>query len=266
VSKFLDKLTAAAKGQACCLCVGLDPDPGKFPAHLKEKGAGAISEFNRAVIDATKDLAAVYKPNLAFYEAHGETGLRALSETLAHIPSEIVTIGDAKRGDIGNSAKQYARALFDGLGFDAVTVNPYMGTDCVLPFLEYADRGVIVLVLTSNPGSADFQRHHHLFLRVVEMAAEWNKSGNVGIVVGAQHPEELAKIRLLAGDMPILVPGVGAQGGDLAAVIEAGKGKEPGRLLVNVSRGILYASSGVDFADASRKAAEDLVGRMKDGD
>jgi orotidine-5'-phosphate decarboxylase len=262
VSRFIDKLTAAAKGQNCCLCVGLDPDPEKFPAHLKDKGAGGIAEFNRAVIDATKDLAAAYKPNLAFYEAHGEIGLRALSETLAHVPSEIVTIGDAKRGDIGNTARQYARALFDLHGFDAVTLNPYMGSDAVRPFVEYEDRGVLLLALTSNPGSADLQRHHDLFYRVVEMASELNESGNVGLVVGAQHPEELAKIRLLAGDMPILVPGIGAQGGDLAAVIEAGKGKEPGRLLINVSRGILYASDGSDHAERSRQVAQDLVDEM----
>jgi orotidine-5'-phosphate decarboxylase len=262
VSKFIDKLTAAAKGQACCLCVGLDPDPGKFPAHLQEKGPAAIAEFNRAVIDATKDLATAYKPNLAFYEAHGEAGMRALSETLEAIPAEIVTIGDAKRGDIGNTAKQYARALFDLYGFDAVTVNPYMGSDSVRPFAERTDRGVFVLALTSNPGSADFQRHRDLFLRVVETAAEWNESGNVGLVVGAQHPEELAKIRLVAGDMPILVPGIGAQGGDLQAVIEAGKGKEPGRLLINVSRGILYASDGPDHAERSRQVARDLVDEM----
>lgn len=259
---FTEKLSAAAQGKACALCVGLDPATERFPAYLKDKGPKAIAEFNRAITDATQDLVAAYKPNLAFYEAHGVEGLRALERTLAHIPTQIVTIGDAKRGDIGNTARQYARALFDHLNFDAVTVNAYMGRDCVLPFLEYEDKGVFILALTSNQGSADFQRYHDLYLRVVEKAVEWNRAGNVGLVVGAQHPDELAKIRSLAGDMPILVPGVGAQGGDLQAVVAAGKGSFPGRLLVNVSRGILYASDGADFAARAREAAQQVIDEM----
>jgi orotidine-5'-phosphate decarboxylase len=262
VSAFTDKLSAAAKGKACALCVGLDPLPERFPSHLKERGVEGISEFNRAIIDATSDLAAAYKPNLGFYEAHGPDGLRVLETTIRHIPREVLTIGDAKRGDIGHTARQYARALFDRLGFDAVTVNPYMGHDCVTPFLEYENKGVFILALTSNPGSADFQRHHDLYLRVVEKAVEWNQGGNVGLVVGAQHPDELAHIRSLAGDMPILVPGVGAQGGDLRSVVAAGKGSAPGRVLVNVSRGIIYASDGPDFAGEARKAAQRLVVEM----
>lgn len=262
MSAFTEKLSAAAKGKACALCVGLDPVLERFPSHLRERGVKGIAEFNRAIIDATSDLAAAYKPNLGFYEAYGPDGLQVLEETVSSVPTELVTIGDAKRGDIGHTARQYARALFDRLGFDAVTVNPYMGSDCVLPFLEYEEKGVFVLALTSNPGSADFQRHHDLYLRVVEKVVEWNQAGNVGLVVGAQHPDELAAIRKLVGDMPILVPGVGAQGGDLPSAVAAGKGSMPGCLLVNVSRGVIYASDGPDFAAQARRAAQQLVDEM----
>ena len=263
---FRDKLRAASQSSRSLLCVGLDPDPALMPGL-------DVFDFNREIIDATSDLVCAYKPNLAFYEALGVEGLRALEKTLAHVPSHVPVIGDCKRGDIGNTAAAYAKAMFEVFGFDAVTVNPYLGGDSIAPFVEYGDRGVFVLCKTSNPGSADLQdlecrtdapadRARPLFEVVALRAREWNKSGNVGLVVGATHPDEIAAIRGLCPEMTLLVPGVGAQGGDLAAAVRHGVGTGESDLIISVSRQVIFASSGEDFAQAAREAALKLRERI----
>ena len=257
--RFSQKLEQAARKNGSLLCVGLDPDPAFMPVDH-------VADFNRAIIDATAAFVCAYKPNLAFYEALGETGYSVLRETLAAIPRDIPVIGDGKRGDIGNTAKAYARALFDDLGFDAVTVNPYLGGDSLEPFLERDDRGVFILCRTSNPGARDLQDlpvatdsgARPLFEAVAESARRWNNHGNVGLVAGATFPDELGRIRSLCPEMTLLVPGVGAQGGDVAAVLKNGLDASGGGLIINVSRQVLYASRGQDFAQAAAEAARRL--------
>jgi orotidine-5'-phosphate decarboxylase len=240
------------------LCVGLDTDAVLLPRHLG-RSANAVLSFNCRIIDATHDLVCAYKLNLAFYEAMGEQGWRVVEKTLEHIPRGIITIGDAKRGDLGNSAEQYAKALFDGLGFDAVTVNPYMGHDSVEPFLQRSDRGVFLLALTSNPSSKDFQRlkvgGRPLYERVVRASMKWNSKKNLGLVVGATHPKELQRVRKLAPNMPILIPGIGKQGGNLQSAIRNGCTNRGDLAIINASRSIIYASRGNDFAKAARREA-----------
>lgn len=258
---FADKLREAAKANRSLVCLGLDPDPGLMPPM-------GVLEFNRAIIEATADLVCAYKPNLAFYEALGAEGIRALHDTLDCIPSGIPVIGDAKRGDVGHTAAAYAKALFEVVRFDAVTVNPYLGYDSIEPFLAYEDRGVFVLCRTSNRGAGDFQdvlcgsdkeeggqRLYHL---VARKAREWNRRGNVGLVVGATYPKELQEIRDLCPEMILLIPGIGAQGGDLDWAVRHGVDKHGDKALLSSSRQILYASKGTDFAQRAREAAEDL--------
>jgi orotidine-5'-phosphate decarboxylase len=260
---FTDRLSSIQSRTNSLVCIGLDTDPEKIPAHLHGQPDGVL-EFNKRIIDATSDLVCAYKPNLAFYEAMGERGWTVLRETVRAIPNGILTIGDAKRGDIGNTAERYARALFDDLGFGAVTVNPYLGQDSVEPFLGNPEKGVFLLALTSNPGSKDFQRLKvgtvPLYEKVVRIAKKWNTRGNIGLVVGATHPRELKRVRSLVPDMPLLIPGIGKQGGDLRASIQFGCNKSGQLALINASRSVLYASAGVDFAEAAR--AEAL--RMRD--
>ena len=263
MTKFVEKLDAAMQKNRSLLCVGLDPVLDRLPSSFDRSCVDSISRFIKEIIQATSDLVCAYKPNLAFFEAHGSQGLRVLDEILESIPENIPVIGDGKRGDIGNSSARYAEAFFETMGFDALTVNPYMGRDSLEPFLEYEDKAAFILCLTSNPGSADFQRHHGLYLEVARLAGEWNSRGNIGLVVGAQHSEELERIRQIVGDMPILVPGVGAQGGDLEAVMASGLGGEALRLIVNTSRKVLYASSGADFAERAREAASRVVDQMR---
>jgi len=253
---FVDKLLGAARRNQSLLCVGLDPDPNRMPRM-------GVLDFNKAIIDATRDLVCAYKPNLAFYEVLGSQGLTILQQTLAHIPADIPTIGDAKRGDIGNTAKAYASALFSTLGFDAATVNPYLGFDSVEAFASYRDRGVFVLCRTSNPSATDFQDLHlasgsTLYETVAHKAREWNRHGNIGLVVGATYPEELTRIRSICPDMCLLIPGIGTQGGDLAAAVTHGVDARGERAIINVSRQILYASKEKDFAEAARATAETL--------
>ena len=263
---FTQKLKEIQTRQSSILCIGLDADIGKIPEHLKSL-ANPVLEFNRQIIEATKDLVCAYKPNLAFYEAMGEEGLKALKETLKLIPSSVLTIGDGKRGDIGNTAKQYARSLFDDFGFDSVTVNPYMGFDSVEPFIENPEKGIFILALTSNPGSKDFQRlkinGKPLYEKVVRAAKKWNKNANLGLVVGATHPRELKFIRKIVPDMPLLIPGIGKQGGDLKSVVRDGCDKKGQLTVINVSRSVIYASPGKDFAEAARKEAEKIVKEIK---
>jgi len=258
---FAEKLLQASRRNNSLLCLGLDPDPELMP----ETG---IIEFNRAIIDSTSDLVCAYKPNLAFYEALGDAGLAALQETLKHVPDSIPVIGDAKRGDVGHTARAYARALFEVLGFDAVTVNPYLGHDCVEPFALYADKAVFVLCRTSNPGAGDFQdarcsigqgsQQQPLYLLVASKAKEWNKRNNIGLVVGATYPQELKEIRRICPQMHLLIPGIGAQGGDLEQAVLHGTDGRGQKAIFSSSRQILYASRGSDFARAARQAADQL--------
>lgn len=260
----MEKLGRASEGNNSLLCVGLDPDPRLMPIE-------DVLEFNRAIIDATRDLVCCYKPNLAFFEALGPPGLEALRRTVEHIGGEVPVIGDGKRGDIGNTARAYASALFDYYGFDAVTANPYMGGDTLAPFLDYAERGVFVVCRTSNPGSGDFQslpvtrsdgERRPLYMEVAARCREWNGAGNVGLVVGATYAEELQKVRAECPDQPILIPGIGAQGGDLRGSVENGLDSRGGGILISASRQVLYASQGSDFADRARDAALDLRERI----
>jgi orotidine-5'-phosphate decarboxylase len=247
------------------LCIGLDTDLTKIPAHLLS-GEDPAFEFNKAIIDATHDLAIAYKPNFAFYECSGIRGWQSLTRTIQYInktyPGQLFTIADAKRGDIGNTSQQYARAMFDpassGMDFDAVTVAPYMGEDSVKPFLAYPGKWIIVLALTSNKGAADFQffkdNDHRLFEQVLTKSQQWGGDGNMMYVVGATQAEMLTGIRKIVPEHFLLVPGVGAQGGSLQEVAKYGLTKDCG-LIVNSSRNIIYASSGNDFADKAREEA-----------
>ena len=255
---FLEHLQSIQKKQQSLLCVGLDTDPSLLPLHLGSTPQSVL-QFNKEIIAATHDLVCAYKMNLAFYEALGKNGWDVLHETMATVPSGIVTIGDGKRADIGNTSEQYARALFRDLNFSAITANPYMGADSIEPFLREEDRGVFVLALTSNPGSKDFQRlkvgSAPLYKKVVQTAKKWNTRKNIGLVVGATHPRELKEIRSMVPEMPILIPGIGKQGGDLRQSIKYGCDKEGLSALVNVGRAVLYASKGEDFAAAARSEA-----------
>jgi orotidine-5'-phosphate decarboxylase len=258
---FTQRLLAIQKAKKSLLCVGLDTDPAKLPASLHGHPQPFL-EFNRRIIQATADVACAYKLNLAFYEAAEEQGWSLLQQTLACIPPDTITIGDAKRGDIGNTAEMYARAIFDGHRFAATTVNPYMGRDSVEPFLRNAERGAFILALTSNPGARDFQYlkagGRPLYMQVVKRCVSWNRKKNCGIVVGATRPAELRAIRRAAPDMPILIPGIGAQGGDLESAVRYGCDSRGYRAVINASRSIIYASAGEDFAEAARAAAIEL--------
>lgn len=258
---FTERLRATQQRTDSLLCVGLDPDITKIPRHLLTHN-DPIARFNTLIIEATGDLVCAYKLNLAFYEALGERGWRTVKETLAAIPTSIITIGDAKRGDIGNTAAMYAKSLFDDFGFDAVTVNPYMGFDSVEPFLADAGRGAFVLALTSNPGAKDFEylrvNKRPLYEHVIVKVKKWNTRGNCGLVVGATRPKDLKRIRSRVPTMPLLIPGVGAQGGDIAAAVRYGCDANGELAIINSSRGIIYASSGKDCAEAARASAMKL--------
>lgn len=242
------------------LCVGLDTDINKIPDFLKET-EDPVFEFNKRIIDATKDYCVAYKPNLAFYECRGPAGWESLRKTLEYIPDDIFTIADAKRGDIGNTSTYYAKTFFEYLGCDSVTIAPYMGEDSVTPFLEFPGKWAIVLALTSNAGALDFQmisdeKGKRLFEKVLEKTTRWGTPDNIMFVVGATRAEGIGEVRKLVPDHFFLVPGVGAQGGSLEDVTRYGWNEDCG-LLVNSSRGIIYASNGADFAEAAgEKAAE----------
>jgi orotidine-5'-phosphate decarboxylase len=255
VSLFIERLDAAARRNQSLLCVGLDPWLPSMPMF-------DIPAFNRAIIDATHDLVCAFKPNYAFYEAEGLSGLLALEATIKAIKDKGgLVILDAKRGDIGSTATAYAKAAFEAWDADAVTVNPYMGGDTLEPFLAYEDRGTLVLTRTSNPGGKDFEELNvgtegrPLYEVVTKRAQEWNTASNIGLVVGATAPSELKRVRELAPDMPILIPGIGAQGGDLEASVRSGVNAEGLRVMISASRGIIYASKDADYAEAARKAA-----------
>lgn len=251
------QLVEQIKTKQSCLCVGLDTDITKIPEHLLTD-PDPVFAFNKAIIDATKDLCVAYKINTAFYEAQGVKGWEAMEKTVRYISDEHFKIADAKRGDIGNTSDQYAKAFFETLPFDAVTVAPYMGEDSVKPFLQHKGKWAIVLGLTSNKGASDFELLHtggeFLYEKVLETVSTWGKEDNLMFVIGATRAGELSNARKLAPHHFYLVPGVGAQGGSMLEVFKEGKIKDCG-LLINVSRAVIYASPGEDFAEKAREAA-----------
>ena len=259
-------LSSQIRSKKTFLTVGLDPDFNRIPSHLKSK-ADPIFEFNKNIIDHTKEHCIAYKPNIAFYEAQGIMGWESLIKTEAYIPKTHFKIADAKRGDIGNTSRQYAEAFFKQMNFDAITVAPYMGIDSVSPFLEYTDKWVILLGLTSNKGSKDFQfiknaeTGKYLFEEVIESSIKWGTTDNLMFVIGATHPENFEGIRKIIPDHFLLVPGVGAQGGDLEAIIKYGANQNGG-LLINSSRGIIFSSEGEDYAEAAGRSAAELSEAM----
>jgi len=262
---FTQQLQSAWASQGSMLCIGLDPDPKRLPPSLQGKPEG-IYEFCREIADATADLACSFKPQFAYFASQGaEAQLEKLIVHLKHKYPKIPVILDSKRGDIGSTAEHYAMEAFERYGADAVTVSPYMGFDSVEPYLRHAGKGVIILCRTSNPGGSDLQflnvapGGEPLYLHVAKLAAQkWNSSGQISLVVGATFPEEIAKVRAVVGEMPLLIPGIGAQGGDIDATVKAGSiANKPGMgMMINSSRAILYASSGSDFAEAARKVAQ----------
>ena len=259
MSRFTDRLREAQQATGSVLCVGLDPDWRRLPAAATAARSvpDAVMAFNAAIIEATAPNACAYKMNFAFYEALGRRGYEVLADALRHVPARAVTIGDAKRGDIGNTARHYAEAIFDGLGFDACTVAPYMGRDAVAPFLRYGDKGTFVLARTSNASARDFQEipvgSGHLFHHVARKVGEWDRAlpGTAGLVVGATAPGALKELRTLCPALPFLIPGLGAQGGQADDIAAAASGP----VIVNSSRGILFASSGNDFAERAEAEA-----------
>ena len=261
----LKKLTASMEKHKSMLCVGLDLDPKRLPKEYGETISG-MARFALRVIEATSDIVAAYKPNFAFYEALGPEGMSLLKLICDRIPDDTIIILDGKRGDIGNSGEFYARACFEIYGADWVTVHPYMGYDSLRPFLSYRDRGAFILCLTSNPGARDFQRleayNKPLYLHVARKVASWDKESNCGLVVGATYPEQLADIREAAEEMPLLIPGVGAQGGDLEKAVRNGTAEFRKPALINVSRSVLYASEEDDFDRAARAVVEQLNGEI----
>lgn len=267
-----EELIAQIRAKQSFLCVGLDTDLDKIPQHLLDS-EDPIFEFNKAIIDATKDFCVAYKPNIAFYECLGVKGWESLRKTLEYIPQTCFTIADAKRGDIGNTSRYYAKTFFEYLSFDSVTVAPYMGEDSVTPFLDskqYQEehKWVILLALTSNKGALDFQfltdtKGEELYKKVLKKSSKWGTPANMMYVVGATRAEGIGEVRKLVPDHFFLVPGVGAQGGSLQEVADYGWNKDCG-LLVNSSRAIIYASSGLDFAEKAREAAANIQTEMKE--
>lgn len=263
---FLEKLLAAEQRNHSLLCIGLDPEADLLPDELRtlpvEK---AVVRFCHTIIEATTPYASAFKPNLAFFEKLGPSGMWALQEVVRAIPAHIPVIADAKRGDIENSARNYAIAIFETYGFDAVTVNPYLGYDAVAPFLSYRDKGTILLCRTSNPGARDFQdllvedekgEKRPLYETIALRVQSWNTASNCSLVVGATYPQELKNIRTLCPDMPILVPGIGAQGGNLEATVTAAVDACGERAIISVSRAILYTDAGSHFASSAANAAQ----------
>ncbi|MDQ7976578.1 orotidine-5'-phosphate decarboxylase [Paraburkholderia sp. SARCC-3016] len=260
-SSFIQTLNLAWQNSNSLLCVGLDPEPAKFPGALANR-SDAIFDFCRRIVDATAPYACAFKPQIAYFAAHRAED--QLEQLIAHIHlkhPELPVILDAKRGDIGSTAEQYAREAFDRYRADAVTVNPYMGFDSLEPYLEHRDKGVIVLCRTSNPGGSDLQfldaGGRPLYQTVAQLAAQkWNTNGQLGLVVGATFPKEIEVVRGLVGDMPLLIPGIGAQGGDVEATVRAGRTAAGTGMLINSSRAIIYAGKGDDYAEAAAAAAQ----------
>ena len=266
--KFLEKLLASSRQQDSLLCVGLDPEQKRLPSRLQNRtGTRAVTYFCQAIIEATSPYVCAFKPNLAFFEVLGPEGMYIFQNILKAVPKHIPIIVDAKRGDMGNTARNYASAVFDIYGCDAVTVNPYLGFDSVAPFLAYEEKMSFFLCRTSNPGASDFQdllvsggneKKRYLYEEIAHHVQSWNKIGNCGLVVGATYPRELTTIRSFCPDLPILIPGVGAQGGDLVTSVSAGVDRLGERAIISVSRSILFASSNDDFAATAANEARKL--------
>ena len=262
---FEEKLNFIIKKNNSLVCVGLDSDINKIPVHVRE-GKHPQSTFNKAIIDATHDLVCAYKPNSAFYEQRGKGGIEALKITCDYLKEkypEIVIILDAKRADIGSTNEGSVKFAFDYLGADAVTLHPYLGKEALTPFLERKDKGCIILCRTSNPGAGEFQdlifNKKPLYKIVAEkVSREWNINNNCMLVAGATYPKELAEVRKIVGEMTLLVPGIGVQGGDVEKTVKAGLNSKKGGMVINSSRGIIFASSGKDFAERARKETEKL--------
>lgn len=260
---FLDMLRHAERQNGSLLCVGLDPEPARFPATL-QGDASKIYDFCAAIVDATADLVSAFKPQIAYFAAHrAEDQLERLMAHMRRVAPGVPVILDAKRGDIGSTAEQYAKEAFERYGADAVTLSPFMGFDSVQPYLKYHGKGAFLLCRTSNPGGDDFQNQRLasvagaplLYEHIAQLAqGPWNLNGQLGLVVGATYPAEIARVRALAPTLPLLIPGVGAQGGDALATVRAGW-RDNGPIIVNSSRAILYASSGADFVQAARQEA-----------
>jgi len=265
--KFIEKLSKSIKRSDSLVCVGLDIDKDRIPSFLFDTSDDPYLEFNKTIVDVTKDIVCAYKLNLAFYEALGETGFTVLRKTIEYIPRDIVVILDGKRNDIGNTAKKYAEALFDYIKGDAVTLNPYLGIDSVKPFLSYSNKCCFILCKTSNPSSKEIQdlnvEGKPLYYHIAKKILEWNKiSGRgttIGAVVGATYPEELKEIRELLGeDIPLLIPGIGKQGGDIEKTVKFGVNSDREMAIINSSRSIIYAGSDENYAEASRRKTEEL--------
>lgn len=263
---FARKLQAASEAANSRLCIGLDPDPARIPGHLG-RGPHAAVAFNKAIIRATQDIACAYKPNMGFYMAYGHEGIRALAETRRWIPDHIPAILDAKVGDIDTTSAAYARGYFDDMQFDAVTAHPYLGKDGLEPLLAYEDRCVFILAKTSNPGSGNLQDQRiaesdpsrTVYEQVALDVADWQKEyGTCGILAGATYPREIEQVRMHCPDVPMLVPGVGSQGGDLEATVKAVLSNGSGPVAINASRSIIYAGEGLDYIQAVREAALSL--------
>lgn len=263
---FVDRLRDIQTDKNSVVCVGLDPDPDRLPTPLRDADstADAVGDFCRSIVDATASVACAFKLNFAFFEALGPEGARVLQQVAESIPDDCIVIGDAKRGDIGNSARFYAEAVFDHMHCDAITVAPYMGHDSVTPFLEREGTCAFVLARTSNPGASDLQEActcdgELLYLRTARLAADWNEDydGTAGLVAGATSPQALAELRYVCPTLPFLIPGVGSQGGDPGAVMNAAA-TDDGRVIVNSSRSIIYASEDEDYAQAAGAAAQSL--------
>ncbi len=259
---FKSRLNTLIEKKNSLLCVGLDSDIQRIPKALMNE-SDPLLVFNREIIQATQDLAVAFKINIAFYESLGTSGWELLEKTLRMIPGDVLTIADAKRADIGNTSRKYAETFFQTYQFDAITVTPYMGFDSISPFLDFEDKGVFILCLTSNEGSKDFQYllvdGEPLYVQVARRAVEWNLTyGNCGLVVGATHPEDMEFLRNVATGLPFLIPGIGAQGGDLATAVRFGTDAEGKSALISASRSIIYASEGANFAAAARDAARTL--------
>jgi orotidine-5'-phosphate decarboxylase len=263
--RFNDLLRGAERRNGSLLCVGLDPEPARFP-HAWAGDAARIFDFCSAIVDATHDLAIAFKPQIAYFAANrAEDALERLIAHIRRVAPEVPVILDAKRGDVGSTAEQYAREAFERYAADAVTLSPFQGLDSIEPYMRYDGKGLILLCRTSNPGGSDLQAQRlangdFLYEHIARLAAgPWNRTGQLGLVVGATYPDEIARVRELAPTLPLLIPGVGAQGGDAAATVRSGwratDGATTGPILVNASRSVLYAGAGPDFADAARRAA-----------
>ena len=262
---FVERLQATAAAKRSWLCVGLDVVVDRLPDGVPRNTDGAW-QFVAAVVEATSDLVCAYKPNFGFFEAMGVDGWRILHDLRQLVPEDVLLIADAKRGDIDSSAEAYAQAILDRMGFDAITVNPYGGEDCVMPFLERSDRGVFVWDRSSNAGAREFQdlmvENEPLYLAVARRVVAWNRHGNCGLVVGATYPQELADVRSRAPMLPILIPGVGAQAGDLETAVRAGRSGSGGLALINASRSVIYAGAAANYRVAVREAADELRKRI----